>query len=435
MNTTTPTVIPPTSQNDIPHKPEPLSKLESNDIDKSQEVEYTDDDVSLFDHIWSLTTTEETIPVHDLFRLLRNLEVELLQATTKENTKVDSFFLTNDQVIKAKIVAQCEFLETVDKHSAFLIICQSLKDFQIIETPSMNAVSELVIESEDGLTTRGNDFDETSTLMESGLSSPITDDSEFVGSVTNLDLAWKELEMMQEKLDKGYLSLEDELSSIKVKNNLDLNELGSLVKSNDNVINRIDNIRSELFQINNSLGSYRDSFHVEKSGSQNNSMSCILNEDHEDLVLEDLENMCEADASWSTENTPVTLHAFDNMKDESDYDVLHSTDIKIDEDENKEDEIVKNDEVFQSASLEEIYPITSSDEVFESAPLDEYTQTDSPEIDDVEDIEIVEETKENSQLVGIDGTNEKAVEKPMYFKHAYFLIAVVVLILSYQYVK
>ena len=337
--------VPKTSK--IPQTPPLNSSLELeeeyNNITTSTPEQSSD--ISIFDHIWSLTTNEETIPVHDLFRLLKYLEIELMSSTT-----IDPYFLTNDFIIKSRIVEQSEFLERVDKQQAFDIICHSLKDMQFLDPNSSNTTSTTAIRGRSRTRRSGdiidppmsdsiseeNDYDETATLMEMNQNSPLREDTEnmnqqdviFNWTKPTLRVALKELELLHTKLDKQYNLLETELAEIKRKNSSDLEELKSLSKSNDNIYDRIENIRDELLNFNDELVNYRDKFHSEITiDIKDDKQVLTFLTDHDDgLVLQELTKpevqvestkpKVQEDLNWSTETTPIVEQIASNIKDE-----------------------------------------------------------------------------------------------------------------------
>lgn len=317
-------------------------------------------DISIFDHIWSLTTNEETIPVHDLFRLLKYLEIELMSSTT-----IDPYFLTNDFIIKSRIVEQSEFLERVDKQQAFNIICHSLKDIQFLDPNNPTTTATTTTRGRSRTRRNGdvidppmsdsiseeNDYDETATLMEMNQNSPLREDTEnmnqrdmiFNWTKPTLRVALKELELLHTKLDKQYNLLETELAEIKRKNSSDLEELKSLSKSNDNIYDRIENIRDELLNFNDELVNYRDKFHSNRTINikDDKQVLTFLTDNDDELVLQELTKPeVQEDLNWSTETTPIVEQIASNIKDE--VRLLDSEEEKIPTMDKRQDDELEN---------------------------------------------------------------------------------------------
>ncbi|RCK62279.1 hypothetical protein Cantr_09311 [Candida viswanathii] len=282
--------------------------------------------ISIFDHIWSLTATtdEDSIPVHDLFRLLKYLEIELMSATTS----MEPCFLSNDFVIKSRIVELSEFLDRVDKDQAFDIICHSLRDMRILHPGSVDQEDVLMNEGHiavsDDVISEDIDYDETATLMEANQSSPLREDTEgrsqdraivINWAKPNIRLALEELELLHTKLDQQYMTLESELAQIKRKNSCDLEELRSLTKSNDSIYDRIENLRDELLHYNNELVDYRDRFHSNRVVVDDKLVLSFLTNDDDELVLKELRGLDAEEVSWSTETTPIVEQVASNVKD------------------------------------------------------------------------------------------------------------------------
>ncbi|EMG48842.1 hypothetical protein G210_0517 [Candida maltosa Xu316] len=306
---------------------------------------------SIFDHIWSITTDKDSIPVHDLFKLLRNLEIDLLQTTTNTRTgPADEFFLSNDMVIKTRIVEQCENLSKVNKQQALDIICRSLHDVQVmnpqtIDDPPPAPVVAVagdqngahVIDDEDDY-----DYDETATLMETHQDSPMREDDNEVLTTSvinwakpNIKLALQELEMMHDRLDKQYLLLEDELAMIKMKNDLDMNELDFLMKNNDIMTNRVGNIKEEMLELGNELGNYRDKlFSIDDDDNDKSDLSGIGVElrqrqnKSEEMVTIKIKKSVD---SWTSEQTVTTTQQEDKDREDSTDDSLGSSIVIIED--------------------------------------------------------------------------------------------------------
>ena len=311
--------------------PEPTSPQQSQSPSK----------VSIFDHIWSLITNEDTIPIHDLFRLLKYIEIELMSSTC-----IDSCFLSNDFLIKSRIVEQSEFLERVDKQHAFNILCSSLKDMKILNTKdkitrinkdrSLNGYGIIDISTNDVISEENDydyDYDETATLMEMNQNSPLREDTEEYNQQRdeilnwvkpNLKSALMELEILHTKLNKQYSLLETDLEEIKRKNSLDMEELKNLNKSNENIYDRVSNIRDEVLNFNTYLVNYREKFHsnitMELQNDDKQVFSFLTNYDDDDdeLVLQELKLMANEESlnlNWSTETTPIVEQLESNIKD------------------------------------------------------------------------------------------------------------------------
>ncbi|RCK59582.1 hypothetical protein Cantr_07599 [Candida viswanathii] len=327
------------------------TSLEAFDITTSTPEPPDQQRISIFDHIWSLTTTtdEDSIPVHDLFRLLKYLEIELMSATTS----MEPCFLSDDFVIKSRIVELSEFLDRVDKHQAFDIICHSLRDMRVLHPGSMDQEDVLMNEGHiavgsDDVISEDIDYDETATLMEANQSSPLREDIEgrsqdramvINWAKPNIRLALEELELLHTKLDQQYMTLESELAQIKQKNSCDLEELRSLTKSNDSIYDRIESLRDELLHYNNELVDYRDRFHSNRVVIDDKLVLSFLTNDDDELVLKELSGLDAEEVSWSTETTPIVEQVASNVKDGIDEEGALQAEIPESVDVGEDDEV------------------------------------------------------------------------------------------------
>ncbi|RLV89215.1 hypothetical protein JA1_005267 [Spathaspora sp. JA1] len=165
---------------------------------------------SIFDLVWDRTCTfgDNTISPNDLFKLLRFLEIEL-------TPDAHNHFLTNDTIIKQRILEQVHRdNKEITKDRAFDIITQCLYDVKIVD-------------------------------LDRGI---------VIGKTKKLD----RLQLYHDNYNQQYCNLENEITSIKQKNDQDMKDLRALIQNNDNMIDRIGNIREELIDLSGEFNQYKE---------------------------------------------------------------------------------------------------------------------------------------------------------------------------------
>ncbi|KAG7666311.1 uncharacterized protein J8A68_000148 [[Candida] subhashii] len=242
---------------------------------------------SIFDYVWSKTSKESYIRPHHMFRLLKNLEIELFAEGNDEC--VDRHLLTKDIVIKHRILDGLRGQDRISKAQAFDILVESLHDIRFMDGDNKRIIanfgSGVGRVSKDHY--RGtldkdkrrshfdeeslDDYDETASLMEQQQVSPaysedvmldastplkshkpMSSNSSFASSsepIFQIRQSIHELEKFHLKLDSQYAFLETEISQLKVKNNVDLHDLKVLMNNNNSMLERIDSIRENLVEV------------------------------------------------------------------------------------------------------------------------------------------------------------------------------------------
>ncbi|RCK62754.1 hypothetical protein Cantr_09162 [Candida viswanathii] len=240
---------------------------------------------SAIDLIWSLITTEETVPVYDLLELLCDLENE-----STGYTYLSVCHLTNDFMSGSWIFEQTEFLRTITKEQAFNLVYLTLRNMAMSDDGTIARAysgSDPIFFIDDLSDDNDSDddyddidlfseysYEDSATLVEAKPSSPDPRSKRHIFKKQEVVINWvkpnikatlTKLKIFHIKLGQQYAALEDELSEIERRSSLELEELEKLIKCNDQVCDRIDSIREELSGIGDELVKYKDRFHLNRS--------------------------------------------------------------------------------------------------------------------------------------------------------------------------
>ncbi|RCK59283.1 hypothetical protein Cantr_07750 [Candida viswanathii] len=239
---------------------------------------------AVIDHIWSLITTEETVPVYELSMLLCDLENE---STGYTYLSVDH--LTNEFMSGSRIFEHREFLKRITKEQAFNLVYLFLRNMPLSDDGTMAHASSdsdpvFCIDdlSNDDREDDDDDIDlfseysdeDSATLVEAKPSSPDARSKRHIFKKQEVVINWVKpnikatlikLKIFHIKLDQQYAAFEDELSEIEHRSSLGLKELEKLTKCSDHVCDRIESIREELSGIGEDLDMYKDRFHLNRS--------------------------------------------------------------------------------------------------------------------------------------------------------------------------
>ena len=200
----------------------------------------------IYDHIWSLTTNNETVKTYELFDIWNYLEIEL-----SGNTSINSYSMADIPIVHSQKSKQHEFLEEINKDQAFNILYQSIVSSNTIIPRVYDNNLSTDCNSEDDF-----GYNNSTTVTEKAHSTPsdhiieskktTTQHCGVVSKKLQLGAALEELEELHAKLNEKYITIENKLCQLERNNTFNVKELETLTKRNFEVSERISNIHNEL---------------------------------------------------------------------------------------------------------------------------------------------------------------------------------------------